>query len=121
MNKTISLVAKCVIVVIMTRAAFGKFTANPILVELFDSIDMEPKGRIAVGVIEIIVWLVIVFGWPFVRMWAIVCGLLMIGALYYHAMFLGVNGWFWLALLALASCIVLVVSAWKENCNLNAE
>ena len=55
MNKTISLVAKCIIVVIMTRAAFGKFTANPILVELFDSIDMEPKGRIAVGVIEIIV------------------------------------------------------------------
>ncbi len=53
-NNILNWVLRIVPAVIIGRAAFMKLTADPSAVALFKSLDMEPGGRILIGVIELI-------------------------------------------------------------------
>jgi hypothetical protein len=82
---------------------------------------MEPNGRIATGVIELIAWLLLLFGGGYVWVWAALWVCLMLWAIYYHATILGYNGLFAMAVVAMIACIY-VLWFTREDCNcLSAE
>lgn len=57
MHKSSTLVfnlARAVAAVILLQTLFFKFTAAPESVVLFQSLDMEPRGRIGTGIVELI-------------------------------------------------------------------
>jgi hypothetical protein len=54
MKKKIYHVARVLAAVILLQTLYFKFTAHPESVALFTEIGMEPNGRIATGVIELI-------------------------------------------------------------------
>lgn len=58
MNKstsiTISWIAQIIAIVILGQSLYFKFTGHPESVAIFTDIGMEPKGRILIGVIELI-------------------------------------------------------------------
>lgn len=57
MSKTstiVSWIAQIIAIVIMGQSLYFKFTAHPESVAIFSDINMEPNGRILIGVIELI-------------------------------------------------------------------
>ena len=62
MNKTaytVSWVAQIIAVLIMGQSLYFKFTAHPESVAIFTDINMEPNGRILIGVIELVACLML--------------------------------------------------------------
>ena len=53
-SKTLSWILRIVAAVILLQTLYFKFTAHPESVELFTKLGVEPWGRIATGVIELI-------------------------------------------------------------------
>jgi hypothetical protein len=47
-------IARILAAIILLQTLYFKFTAHPESVELFTSIGMEPDGRIATGIVELI-------------------------------------------------------------------
>ena len=52
--KSLLLIARLVVAVILLQTLYFKFTAHPDSVHIFSSIGMEPIGRIGVGVMELV-------------------------------------------------------------------
>jgi len=59
MQKTISLILRIIIAVILVQTLRYKFTAHPDSVYIFTKVGLEPYGRIAIGVFELIAALLI--------------------------------------------------------------
>jgi len=101
---------------------YYKFTAHEQSVRLFTQLGMEPWGRIGTGILELIASLLILYP----RTTGIGAGLgagLMAGAVFFHITKLGIKfdgdyGLFNMAVLALISCIILLVIYRSQVLNL---
>ena len=58
-STTISWIAQIIAIVIMGQSLYFKFTAHPESVAIFSDINMEPNGRILIGIIELIACLLL--------------------------------------------------------------
>ncbi len=54
MQKTVSLILRIIIAVILVQTLRYKFTAHPDSVYIFTKVGLEPYGRIAIGIFELI-------------------------------------------------------------------
>lgn len=74
---------------IMLQTLYFKFSANPMSVELFTILGMEPYGRIGIGVMELIASVLILY--PRTTWLGALAGMgLMSGAIFFHLTQLGV-------------------------------
>ena len=110
----ISVVLRIVAAVILFQTLYFKFTSHPESVALFTKLGVEPWGRIATGVIELIAVVLLLL--PSTVILGALLGIgLMLGAIIAHITAIGIasNGdgglLFVLALIELALCTVLVV------------
>jgi len=61
-------IARILAAIILLQTLYFKFTGHPESVELFTSIGMEPDGRIATGIVELIAGLILLFGGQYIRL-----------------------------------------------------
>lgn len=91
LDTIINWVLRLVPAVIVGRVALMKFTAGPKALMIFKSLDMEPGGRILIGVIETIC--VVLLLSSRISAWgAILCLGVMTGAVIAHVSVLGFDG-----------------------------
>lgn len=110
------------VAVILLQTLYFKFTAAAESVFIFSKLGMEPYGRIATGIFELIAAVLILM--PRTTIFGALLGLgLMIGAVVSHIFVLGIEvqndggTLFMLALLVLISCAVLIYkdkSKWSD-------
>jgi hypothetical protein len=88
--KTISYIAAVVAAVVLLQTLFFKFTAHPDSVYIFTQLGMEPWGRIAVGIMELVTGILLLY--PATTRYGGVLGLGVIsGAVFFHLFVLGIN------------------------------
>lgn len=75
---------------ILLQTLFFKFSASPESVYIFEQVEMEPLGRIGVGIAELIAAILILYP-KTVKIGAAMAVMLMLGALYFHFSILGVE------------------------------
>lgn len=98
---------------IMLQTLYFKFTAQPESVQLFTTLGMEPTGRIATGVFELIASILILY--PRTTALGSILGLgLMSGAIFFHLTILGIKFGgdyvlFTYAVIAFMCCAILLV------------
>ncbi len=97
---------------LMLQTLYFKFSAHPQSVKLFTKIGMEPWGRIAVGIVELIASAMILY-YPMTWVGSILGIGLMLGAIYFHFTKIGIyfNGdplLFIYAVIILVNCSGLV-------------
>lgn len=98
---------------IMLQTLYFKFSANPMSVELFTILGMEPYGRIGIGIMELIASVLIIY--PRTTWLGALGGIgLMSGAIFFHLTQLGIffGGdalLFIYAVLVFVACGILVV------------
>ncbi|MBC8112692.1 MAG: DoxX family protein [Verrucomicrobia bacterium] len=109
MNKNvISWLFQVVAALIMLQTLYFKFTAHPQSVKLFTQLELEPWGRIGIGVMELIASILILI--PRLRIFGALLGLgLMAGAIFFHLTSLGIifdgdAGLFTLATITFVAC-----------------
>lgn len=90
MNKTILLVLRYAVAIILLQTLRYKFLAHPDSVYIFSTLGLEPYGRIGIGVLELIASLLLVFNR---RVWlgALLTTGLMAGAIFSHLTQLGIE------------------------------
>lgn len=90
-NNLLNWVLRLIPAVIVGRAALMKFTGDPGASTLFTNLDMEPGGRILIGVIELLS--VVLLLSPRISGWGALLSLgVMVGAVIAHASVIGFNG-----------------------------
>jgi hypothetical protein len=117
MSKIIFNFCRVVGAAIMLQTLYFKFSAHPDSVHIFTTIGMEPWGRIGVGVMELIASILLFIP---ITIWlgGIMSIGLMLGAIFFHVVFLGIEvnndggKLFWLAI-AVIFCGIVVV--WHER------
>lgn len=109
-KNTITWVAKIIAAAIMMQTLFFKFTAAPEAVALFTKLWMEPTWRIGIGVLELVAWLLLLFGGKYSWLWAILGAGLMVGALYFHLTILWIDQLFRMAIIVLIACVRIMYS-----------
>lgn len=91
MNSVINWILRIIPAIIVGRAAFMKFAGGEGVTTMFETLEMEPGGRILIGIIEAIC--VVVLLSPRISCWgAILCLGVMVGAVIAHLSVLGFNG-----------------------------
>ena len=102
-----------IVAAILVQTLYFKFTAAPESVYIFSQLGIEPYGRIATGIFELIAAVLILV--PRTTMLGSLLGLgLMFGAIVSHLFVLGVEvqndggTLFMLALLVFVSCLILI-------------
>lgn len=112
-----NLVLRVVPAVILLQTLFYKFSAAPESVYIFETLGLEPYGRIGLGILELITAILILV--PRTTWMGAMLGVgIMAGALFSHLTQLGVvvqndgGTLFILALVTFAFCVVLV---WKNR------
>jgi uncharacterized membrane protein YphA (DoxX/SURF4 family) len=108
MHKIMSRWARIIAAIILLQTLFFKFTAHPESVNLFSSIGMEPWWRIAIGVIELIVGLLLLFGGKNHRIGAVIGVWVMLGAIYFHLTILGIDSLFRMAVVTVVLCLYIL-------------
>ena len=115
-----NLVLRVVPAVILLQTLFYKFSAAPESVYIFETLGLEPYGRIGLGVVELITAILILV--PRTTWLGAMLGLgIMAGALFSHLTQLGVvvqndgGTLFILALVTFAFCVVLV---WENRADI---
>jgi putative oxidoreductase len=93
---------------IMGQTLFFKFTAHPESVSLFTKLWMEPTGRLWIGILELIACLLLIFWGKRHRIGAVLGCWLMVGAIYFHLTVLGIDPLFWMAVITLICCAIIV-------------
>jgi len=116
----INALLKIIPAVILLQTLFFKFSAAPESVYIFEQLNLEPWGRIGLGIIELIVAVLILI--PKTTCLGALLGIgIMLGALFSHLTKLGVvvqddgGTLFILALVTLLFCLVL---AWQRRYNI---
>jgi uncharacterized membrane protein YphA (DoxX/SURF4 family) len=106
-------ILKLLAAIILLQTLYFKFTGHPESVQLFTSLGMEPWGRIATGIFELIASILILY--PRTTGFGAALGVgLMSGAIFFHLTSLGlkVGGDYILfiyALTAFTSCLILLL------------
>lgn len=93
---------------IFLQSLFFKFTAHPESVMIFSSLGLEPRGRIGIGVIELIAALLLLFGRRKSRYGGLLGTIVMLGAIHAHLTTLGINTLFAMAIVTLGSCLTVM-------------
>ena len=120
MNKTLLLVLRIVIAVILLQTLRYKFLAHPDSVYIFSTLGLEPYGRIGIGVMELIAS-VLLFPKRTIWLGALLSVSLMAGALFSHLTQLGIevkNDGGTLFYMALVTWILGLVVLWDERKNI---
>jgi len=114
---------RIVAAVIMLQTLYFKFTAAEESVYIFTKLNLEPTGRLGIGVLELIASILILI--PKTTVFGAVLGLgLMSGALFFHFTQLGIvvmddgGQLFIYALLVFVACLALVIIFRKTLFNL---
>ena len=120
MNKTLLLVLRIVIAVILLQTLRYKFLAHPDSVYIFSTLGLEPYGRIGIGVMELIASVLL---FPKRTIWfgALLSVGLMAGALFSHLTQLGIevkNDGGTLFYMALVTWFLGLVVLWDERKNI---
>ncbi|NNT72417.1 DoxX family protein [Flavobacterium sp. IMCC34852] len=112
-NPIILWIVKLIAVVILLQTLYFKFTAAEESVYIFQTLGIEPFGRIGSGVVELIASILILI--PRTTLLGALLGLgTMLGAIFSHIFVLGIEvqndggTLFVLALITLLSCLLLV-------------
>lgn len=118
-KNTLLWILRLVAAIILLQTLFFKFSAAPVSVYIFTEVGIEPWGRIATGIIELIAAILIVV--PRTTGIGALLGLgLMSGALLLHFTTLGIvvkndsGQLFLLAIAVFISCLILVRVHWKQ-------
>lgn len=118
--KKIPSILQLVPALIILQTVYYKWSASAPSVALFSSMGVEPWGRIATGLIELIVVVLLLL--PSTKLiGAVVAGILMLGAITTHLFFLGISYnndgglLFALAILALLCCLRMVYYPLKKS------
>lgn len=90
MSKTIQLILRIIIAVILVQTLRYKFTAHPDSVYIFTKVSLEPYGRIAIGVFELIAAILILIP-KTVWLGALLTLGIISGALFMHLTDLGIE------------------------------
>ena len=90
MKKTILLILRIVIAIILVQTLRYKFTAHPDSVYIFTKVGLEPYGRIAIGVFELIAAILILIP-KTVWVGALLTLGIISGALFMHLTNLGIE------------------------------
>lgn len=90
MNKTILLVLRYAVAIILLQTLRYKFLAHPDSVYIFSTLGLEPYGRIGIGVLELIASILLAFNR---KAWlgALLTTGLMAGAIFSHLTQLGIE------------------------------
>ncbi|MCR9227502.1 MAG: DoxX family protein [Flavobacteriaceae bacterium] len=111
---------KIVPAVILLQTLFFKFSAAPESIYIFEQLDLEPWGRIGLGIIELIVAVLILI--PKTTWLGALSGIaIMLGALFSHLTQLGVvvqNDGGTLFILALVTLLFCLILAWQRRSNI---
>lgn len=105
--------------IILLQTLFFKFSGAHVSIYIFSEIGIEPWGRIATGILELIAAVLLLV--PRTTVFGALLGLgLMSGALFFHIVKLGIvvqndsGKLFLLAVLVFISCFILVIMSWKQ-------
>jgi uncharacterized membrane protein YphA (DoxX/SURF4 family) len=121
MNKTqlLSWVVRIVAALILLQTLFFKFTAAPESVAIFSTIGIEPWGRIATGVVELIAAILLLL--PATSFFGALLGAgVMGGALLTHLFIIGISSGgdggflFALAVITLICCVIEILLRYKK-------
>lgn len=115
-------IVKILAAIILLQTLFYKFTGAPESVFIFETLGLEPYGRIGLGVIELITAILILI--PRTTSIGAILGTgILFGAIFSHIFVLGIEvqndggGLFALAVIALACCIILLMAKKSEILN----
>lgn len=115
-------IVKILAAFILLQTLFYKFTGAPESVFIFETLGLEPLGRIGLGVIELIVAILILI--PKTTPVGAILGIsIMVGAIFSHIFVLGIEVQndggvlFALALVTFVCCIILVIAKKSEISN----
>lgn len=121
-SNKLNLILSLIAAIIMLQTLFYKFTANPESVYIFSTLGIEPWGRIATGIAELISAALLIFNRT--RLLGAIMGIgIMAGAIVSHLFILGFvimqDGGllFALALITFICCAILV---WSNRKNLRS-
>ena len=92
MNKKnlISFVLRLTVAIILLQTLYFKFTAHPDSVHIFSALKVEPRGRIGLGIVELITAILILN--PKTKIIGMINSLgIILGAVFSHLLVLGVN------------------------------
>jgi putative oxidoreductase len=90
MNSLFIVLIRWIPAIILLQTLFYKFSAHPTSVHIFSTLSLEPFGRIATGVLELMASILLVI--PLFSIWgALLSIVLMTGAILSHIIFLGIN------------------------------
>lgn len=119
--KKLSWIFRLTAAVILVQTLYFKFSAHPESVELFTKLGIEPWGRVATGVIELLASILLLI--PSTVFIGAILGVgLMSGAIVSHLTIIGIESkgdggeLFILAIVTLLSCIITAI-IFKENGN----
>ena len=109
-----SWVLRLTVAIILLQTLYFKFTAHPDSVHIFSSLGVEPWGRIALGIIELITAILILT--PKTKIIGMINSLgIILGAIFSHLLVIGVNvgndggGLFTLAIIVLFASILFLI------------
>ncbi len=104
---------------ILLQTLYFKFTAQPESIYIFESVGMEPVGRIGSGVVELIAGIMLLI--PSLRIYGAIVGLGVIsGALFFHITKLGIEvqgdggQLFYYALGVFIACLIIIIYRRKQ-------
>lgn len=110
----ISWVLRLTVAVILIQTLYFKFTAHPDSVHIFSALGVEPWGRIALGIIELITAILILI--PKTKIIGMVNSLgIILGAIFSHILVLGIKvsndggGLFTLAIVVLVASVIFLI------------
>lgn len=120
MHKSISLVIRIIISIILIQTLRYKFTAHPDSVYIFSKVNLEPIGRIGIGVLELIAAILILIP---KTIWAgaILTAGIISGAVLMHLTILGIEinhdqgKLFYIAITVLALSLII---CWNQRKNI---
>lgn len=117
MQFTFTFFLRVIIAAILLQTLYFKFTGAPESVYIFETVGMEPWGRIGSGVVELIA-AILLFVTPLRWLGALMAFGTMSGALFFHLTKLGIDVQGDGGFLFILACVVFVSSAyvlWKER------
>lgn len=123
-NSITLLIVRIIPAIILMQTLFFKFTAAPESVEIFTKLHMEPWGRIATGILELITGILLLIP-PTALLGAALGLVLMSGAIASHLFVIGIESagdrgqLFILAIIVMLCCIAVVYlekrKAWEKS------
>jgi uncharacterized membrane protein YphA (DoxX/SURF4 family) len=117
MNKTVFFILRLVVAIILIQTLRYKFTGHPDSIYIFRTIGLEPYGRIAIGVVELIAAILILIPRT-IWLGALLTVGVLSGAIFFHLTVLGVEineDGGTLFFMAVLTCLLGILALWRER------